>query len=73
MSNKEASKKYALSEKGKVVRKKIRESEQYKEMQKRWRDSGGAAAEYQRNKDKYRDTYMKRVYGISLNEYNKMV
>jgi len=73
MSAAEATKKYAQSEKGKAVRRKMRQSTQYKEMQKRWREGGGSAAEYQRNKDKYRDSYMKRVYGISLNEYNEMI
>lgn len=73
MGSAEASKKYAQSEKGKSTRKKIRESKQNKDLQKRWRDSGGAKREYERNKDKYRDTYMKRVYGISLDEYNKKI
>lgn len=64
--------KYARSEKGRAVQKRIRESEQNKQLKKEWRARGGHAAEYQRNKDKYRDTYMKRVYGISLEEYNAM-
>lgn len=65
--------KYAQSEKGKAVRKKIRESVQNKKLQKEWRAKGGSAQEYQRNKDNYRNTYMKRVYGITLNEYNSML
>ena len=69
----EVAKKYAQSEKGKAIRKKIRESDKNKELQKRWRESGGSKKEYQRNKDKYRDSYMRRVYGITLNEYNEML
>jgi hypothetical protein len=64
--------KYARSEKGKAAQKKIRESAQNKKLRKEWRARGGQAAEYQRNKDKYRDTYMKRVYGVSLEEYEAM-
>lgn len=71
-AQKRASQKYAQSQKGREVQKKIRESEQNKQLKKDWRAKGGHAAEYQRNKDKYRDTYMKRVYGISLDEYNVM-
>jgi hypothetical protein len=72
MNNPEVAKKYAQSEKGKAIRKKMRQTEQYKEMQRRWREGGGTAAEYQRNKDKYRDTYMRRTYGVSLEDYNQM-
>ncbi len=68
-----ASQKYAKSEKGRASQKRVRETDKNKELKKAWRNNGGAAAEYQRNKDKYRDTYMKRVYGISLDDYNKMV
>lgn len=68
-----ASQKYAQSQKGREVQKKIRESDQNKQLKKEWRSKGGHAAEYERNKDKYRDTYMKRVYGISLEEYNVML
>jgi hypothetical protein len=67
-----ASLKYSKSEKGRAVQKKIRESEHNKQFKKEWRAKGGHAAEYQRNKDKYRDTFMKRVYGISLEDYNLM-
>jgi hypothetical protein len=68
-----ASQKYAQSQKGKEVQKKIRQSDQNKQLKKDWRAKGGHAAEYHRNKDKYRDTYMKRVYGISLEEYDAML
>ena len=66
------SQKYARSEKGRAVQKKIRETEQNKKIKKAWRDNGGSAQEYQRNRDKYRDTYLKRFYGLSLEEYNNM-
>ena len=66
------SQKYARSEKGRAAQKKIRGTEQNKKIKKAWRDKGGASQEYQRNKDKYRDTYLKRLYGLSLEEYNNM-
>lgn len=66
----EVAKKYARSAKGKATRKRIRKSEKNKELQKRWRESGGSAREYQRNKHRYRDKQLQKMYGISLAEYD---
>ena len=42
--------KYAQSPKGKAMRKAMRKRSGYKQLQKEWRERGGAAAEYQRIK-----------------------
>lgn len=69
----EASRKYARSQKGKNIRKKMRQTDQYKQMQSRWRESGGSKAEYERNKDNYISNALFKRYGITLNEYNTML
>jgi len=68
-----AAKRYAQSEKGKLVRKKIRSTSKYKKMQAEWRAKGGSKAEYMRNKDNYINRDMKKRYGIGLNEYYCML
>lgn len=68
----ENAKKYAASPKGKETRRRIRKTQKNKDLQKRWRASGGSAREYQRNKLKYKDTELRRKYNITLEDYNQL-
>lgn len=69
----EASRRYAQSEKGKANQARRRQTESYKDMQARWRESGGSAREYIRNKDRYTDYEYRKKYGITLAEYYEML
>lgn len=72
-SQREYSKKYAQSSKGKAMRKKMRQTEDYKQMQTNWREGGGSKAEYERNKDTYVSNALVKRYGITLDDYNVML
>lgn len=68
----EASRKYTQSEKGRANQAKHRQTESYREMQARWRETGGSSREYIRNKDRYLDYFFRKKYGITLAEYHQM-
>lgn len=63
---------YAASDKGKKTRAIFRKTSTHKAIQNRWAAKGGRAAEYQRNKLQYKDTFLRKRYGISIEDYKRM-
>ena len=74
MTNREASRKYAKSKKGKATRKKYRQTETYKKVQKRYQDrSEQLKRYYQDNKENLKCKDLQKKYGITLEEYNNFL
>lgn len=69
----DSTRKYAQSEKGKAARKNLRQTDKYKQMQAEWRSRGGSKAEYERNKDTYANRDLIKRYGITLDDYYHML
>lgn len=69
----EYSRRYAQSTKGKVTRKRLNDSDNVKAMKARHRAEGGSKASYERNKDWYTNHDLIKRYGITLDEYNTML
>ena len=70
----EVQKRYAQSDKGKAVRQKINASDAQKERAKKYSDDTGYSKQYyQDNKDWWREQSYQKLYGIGVDEYNRML